>query len=64
MEEETCLLGRGHRVEACGHSCQQCGWNVEEARRRKAIPLTVQEDGTRRKILPPRENELGNKAGN
>lgn len=63
MAEGVCLLGRGHRIEACGCNCPRCGWNEEEAKRRKVIPLTMQEDGLRRKILPRREDEFGNEAG-
>lgn len=32
-------------------NCAHCGFNPEEAKRRKEIPLTLCEDGLRRKIL-------------
>lgn len=32
--------------------CSRCGWNEKEATRRKKIPLTLCEDGLRRKIIP------------
>lgn len=31
--------------------CERCGFNPEEAERRKDIPLTECDDGLRRKIL-------------
>lgn len=34
--------------------CDRCGFNVEEDARRKQIPLTLCEDGLRRKLIPPK----------
>lgn len=58
-----CLLKKISRIIGCGTRCECCGWNDEVAERRKQIPLTSGEDGLRRKILPPRPDELGNEAG-
>ena len=59
---DHCLLGKDARFAECRMECARCGWNDEEAERRKAMPLTLCEDGLRRKILPPRPrpNEFGN----
>lgn len=32
--------------------CERCGWDEEEANRRKKIPLTLCKDGLRRIIIP------------
>lgn len=46
---DQCLLA------CCRHGggpwCKHCGWNVKEVERREAIPLTLGEDGLRRKYL-------------
>ena len=34
--------------------CSRCGFFEEEAERRKQIPLTLCEDGLRRKLIPPK----------
>ena len=36
--------------------CQRCGFDKDEAARRKAIPLTPCEDGTRHKVIPNRHH--------
>lgn len=60
---QRCMLKDGGA--GCGLQCEHCGWNDEEAERRRHIPLKWCEDGLRRKILPPRAprqrtDELGN----
>ena len=62
---DHCLLGKDARFAECRMECANCGWNDEEAERRRHIPLKWCEDGMRRKILPPRPHtdELGNGAG-
>lgn len=37
-------------------ACWRCGFNVAEDLRRKQIPLTLCDDGLRRKLIPPRGN--------
>ena len=34
--------------------CARCGFNVDEDARRKQIPLTLCEDGLRRKLISPK----------
>lgn len=58
---QQCMLKDGGA--GCGLQCERCGWNRQEYERRKALPLVRGEDGLRRKILPPRPDELGNGAG-
>lgn len=45
--KETCING------GCAHGhgpwCKKCGWNVNEAERRKGIPLVLDGDGLYRK---------------
>ena len=57
-----CQLGKDARFAECRLECEHCGWNDEEAERRKHIPLQWCPDNPRRKILPqrPRPNEFGN----
>lgn len=57
-----CQLGKDARFAECRLECEHCGWNDEEAERRKHIPLQWCPDKLRRKILPPRPrpNEFGN----
>ena len=59
---DHCLLGKDARFSECRMECRHCGWDDEEAERRKAMPLALCEDGLRRKILPPRPrtDELSN----
>lgn len=59
---DHCLFGKDARFAECRMECAHCGWNDEEAERRRHIPLKWCEDGMRRKILPPRPrtDELGN----
>ena len=35
-------------------ACWRCGFNIMEDARRKQIPLTLCDDGLRRKLIPPR----------
>ena len=46
-------------------ACWRCGFNVAEDLRRKQIPLTLCDDGLRRKLIPPRgkETEVEDDAG-
>lgn len=55
-------VGERRKICRCRMECAHCGWNDEEAERRRHIPLKWCEDGMRRKILPPRPrtDELGN----
>lgn len=57
-----CMLPRKARAQECGGGCAGCGWNRAEHEMRQTLPLTMCEDGLRRKILPkrPELNELGN----
>lgn len=36
-------------------ACWRCGFNIMEDARRKQIPLTLCDDGLRRKLIPPRQ---------
>jgi hypothetical protein len=55
------LLNEKERPKGClnitcwdHRGCARCGFNVEEDARRKQIPLTLCEDGLRRKLIPPK----------
>ena len=52
---------RGCLTEGCGrpYGCERCGWNVEEDARRKQIPLTEDERGLLRKVIPGKIGEEG-----
>lgn len=39
--------------------CARCGFNEKEDARRKQIPLTLCEDGLRRKIIPRKPHPEG-----
>ena len=36
---DHCLLGKDARFAECRMECAHCGWNDEEAERRRHIPL-------------------------
>ena len=41
----------GKRINTPSPDCSRCGWNRAENARRKAIPLTKNEDGLWRKVI-------------
>lgn len=52
-DEKRCTLSKSARccmMEYAGdEACTHCGWQPEERARRKALPLTEDENGIRRK---------------
>lgn len=46
-----CLCGTCYSMT----NCERCGWNADEAARRKLLPLIEREDGLRRKIIPSKQ---------
>lgn len=51
----TCTNDSGKFCES--KDCENCGFNPQEAERRKNIPLTLCKDGLRRKIIGVKHEE-------
>lgn len=62
-DEKRCTLPKSARccmMEYAGdEACTHCGWQPEERARRKALPLTEDENGIRRKHVGMEETTDG-----